>query len=125
MGASVPQRLSASMPQCLRTFNLSQKLLLVSVPGPPGEILSDDLGQNYRPQHFLYFFPLPQGHGSFLPIFSPERLTGFFFCCPSSPCENVISCSSGWDISEASLASDSWIRNRIWRVSSLIRLIRS
>lgn len=23
------------------------------------------------PQHFLYFLPLPQGHGSFLPIFLP------------------------------------------------------
>jgi len=23
-----------------------------------------------RPQHFLYFFPLPQGHGSFLPGFT-------------------------------------------------------
>jgi len=22
-------------------------------------------------QHFLYFFPLPQGHGSFLPGFIP------------------------------------------------------
>ena len=24
-----------------------------------------------RPQHFLYFLPLPQGQGSFLPIFFP------------------------------------------------------
>ena len=23
----------------------------------------------HAPQHFLYFLPLPQGHGSFLPIF--------------------------------------------------------
>lgn len=23
-----------------------------------------------QPQHFLYFLPLPQGHGSFLPTFS-------------------------------------------------------
>ena len=23
----------------------------------------------YRPQHFLYFFPLPQGHGAFRPTF--------------------------------------------------------
>jgi hypothetical protein len=26
----------------------------------------------YFMQHFLYFFPLPQKHGSFLPIFSDE-----------------------------------------------------
>lgn len=25
------------------------------------------------PWHFLYFFPLPQGHGSFRPTFSPVR----------------------------------------------------
>ena len=25
-------------------------------------------GAFYFPQHFLYFLPLPQGHGSFLPI---------------------------------------------------------
>lgn len=43
----------------------------------------------YLPQHFLYFFPLPQGQGSFLPTFgcillyvsSPSlRYTGSFFC---------------------------------------------
>jgi hypothetical protein len=27
------------------------------------------------PQHFLYFLPLPQGHGSLRPTFSPERTT--------------------------------------------------
>lgn len=29
--------------------------------------------KKHQPQHFLYFFPLPQGHGSFLPAltFSP------------------------------------------------------
>jgi hypothetical protein len=26
-----------------------------------------------RMQHFLYFFPLPQGHGSFLPMRGAER----------------------------------------------------
>lgn len=43
----------------------------------------------YLPQHFLYFFPLPQGQGSFLPTFGcillyvsspPLRYTGSFFC---------------------------------------------
>jgi len=27
------------------------------------------------PQHFLYFLPLPQGQGSFRPIFSVARFT--------------------------------------------------
>ena len=27
------------------------------------------------PQHFLYFFPLPQGQGSFRPIFVPENVS--------------------------------------------------
>lgn len=31
---------------------------------------------DYLPQHFLYFFPLPQGHGSFLPIFSESLKCG-------------------------------------------------
>lgn len=29
----------------------------------------------YFPQHFLYFFPLPQGQGSFLPILGVARVT--------------------------------------------------
>jgi hypothetical protein len=28
------------------------------------------------PQQFLYFFPLPQGHGSFRPTFGIERRIG-------------------------------------------------
>jgi hypothetical protein len=28
------------------------------------------------PQHFLYFLPLPQGQGSFLPVFGVSRLIG-------------------------------------------------
>ena len=28
------------------------------------------------PQHFLYFLPLPQGHGSFLPILGSARTNG-------------------------------------------------
>ena len=30
------------------------------------------------PQQFLYFLPLPHGHGSFLPTFSPLLTVGFF-----------------------------------------------
>src|SRR5207249_3937577 len=32
----------------------------------------------HLPQHCLYFFPLPQGHGSLRPTFGPVR-TGFAF----------------------------------------------
>ncbi len=28
----------------------------------------------FLPWQFLYFFPLPQGHGSFRPTFSPEKI---------------------------------------------------
>jgi hypothetical protein len=31
----------------------------------------------HAPQHFLYFLPLPQGHGSFLPIFGVALLKDF------------------------------------------------
>jgi hypothetical protein len=48
----------------------------------------------YCPQHFLYFFPLPQGQGSLRPIFGPVLLT--------DDCKNTWSlrakkvCVSGW-----------------------------
>src|SRR5262249_2132744 len=35
------------------------------------------------PWHFLYFFPLPHGHGSFLPTFGSSRRT--VFTAASSP----------------------------------------
>jgi hypothetical protein len=31
----------------------------------------------YLPQHFLYFLPLPQGQGSFLPMVFPSTLGAF------------------------------------------------
>jgi hypothetical protein len=34
------------------------------------------INYDYFKQHFLYFLPLPHGHGSFLPIFS-SVLGGF------------------------------------------------
>ncbi len=34
----------------------------------------EDIQINYFPQHFLYFLPLPQGQGSFLPIFAIGRV---------------------------------------------------
>jgi len=36
----------------------------------------------FAPQHFLYFFPLPQGHGSFLPTFGWSNLICLTFCSP-------------------------------------------
>ncbi len=47
---------------------------------PPGggvKERSADLPEGYFPQHFLYFFPLPQGQGSFRPIFGSVRTKGF------------------------------------------------
>ena len=35
---------------------------------------------DYLPQHFLYFFPLPHGQGSFLPTFFSLRTVPEFFC---------------------------------------------
>ena len=37
--------------------------------------MADLLGQ--APQHFLYFLPLPQVQGAFLPTFADTRLTVF------------------------------------------------
>src|SRR5262245_56318610 len=37
------------------------------------------------PWQFLYFLPLPHGHGSFLPIFCSTR-TGCTLCCGGGPC---------------------------------------
>jgi len=34
--------------------------------------------RGYLPQQFLYFLPLPQGHGSFLPTFGPSFTTVLF-----------------------------------------------
>ena len=35
----------------------------------------------YLPQHCLYFFPLPQGHGSLRPTFGIVRRTVAFALC--------------------------------------------
>ena len=34
----------------------------------------------YLPQHFLYFLPLPQGHGSLRPTFGPFTIVVEAFC---------------------------------------------
>ena len=50
----------------------------------------------YLPQHFLYFLPLPQGHGSFLPIFGFFSPTGFAGAALASSCKRLRrSCSLG------------------------------
>src|ERR1700682_452070 len=47
----------------------------------PPWLISVSLGERFsnyatRPQQFLYFFPLPQGHGSLRPTFGMLRRTG-------------------------------------------------
>ena len=34
------------------------------------------IGGAHAPQHFLYFLPLPHGHGSFLPVFGVALMIG-------------------------------------------------
>src|SRR2546430_1141308 len=41
----------------------------------------------FRPQHFLYFFPLPHGQGSFLPTFGVSRTMVLTFA--PSPCTSL------------------------------------
>jgi hypothetical protein len=42
---------------------------------PPHGSAATAPDHTFLPQHFLYFFPLPHGQGSFLPIFFPSLLT--------------------------------------------------
>jgi hypothetical protein len=42
-------------------------------PTPVNRPHSQDHNRAYCPQHFLYFFPLPQGQGSLRPTFGEER----------------------------------------------------
>jgi hypothetical protein len=39
---------------------------------------------SYRPQHFLYFLPLPQGQGSLRPVLSSGEAVGVGSCDDSS-----------------------------------------
>ena len=48
-----------------------------------------------EPQHFLYFKPLPHGHGSFGPIFLSLRIVTAFAVSGSSPPEVVeVTCAT-------------------------------
>ena len=42
----------------------------IAPPNVAAENTEIFVGIGYRKQHFLYFFPLPQGHGSLRPAFS-------------------------------------------------------
>src|SRR5690554_4594398 len=69
----------------------------------------------YCPQHFLYFFPLPQGQGSFLPILL--SFTSGVLLAPSSLLVTILSistCCFGF----GALFISTW--NRYFRVSSCI-----
>src|SRR5262249_53690719 len=49
------------------------------------EVVGPGLDYAVRPQQFLYFFPLPQGHGSLRPTFGNERRIGRSIDTPPSP----------------------------------------
>src|ERR1035438_7301860 len=64
------------------------------------------------PQHFLYFLPLPQGHGSLRPTFSPERTT----CATCmSPEPAMRACSSSRFFLRWKASSISSTEVAIWR----------
>jgi hypothetical protein len=48
----------------------------------------------FMPWHFLYFFPLPHGHGSFLPTFPAMLNNGIFCVIPGSQVYNSLQESS-------------------------------
>lgn len=59
------------------------------------------------PQHFLYFFPLPQGHGSFRPGrlgLSARSISGAGGCCSQS----IVGASSSQDPSDDKSCGTSW-----------------
>src|SRR5438874_2491861 len=67
---------------------------------------------HYAPQHFLYFFPLPQGQGSFLPTFGSSRRTGSgrgAFSCTSEEAVGAEEDSSG--NAEGVMPEDSGCKN--------------
>jgi hypothetical protein len=58
-------------------------------------------GQAGRPQHFLNFFPLPQGQASFRPILSPRR--------PKSPSGAVDSRRIRQNVAMAKIDAGIWL----------------
>src|SRR5687767_14210892 len=63
---------------------------------------------HYAPWHFLYFLPLPHGHGSLRPTFGSGRTNGSMGS-PSSSSSS--SSSSPFSSSSSSSSSSSAIRN--------------
>jgi len=85
-----------------------------------------DPGQTAFPQHFLYFFPEPQGQGSFRPTLASFRRT---VCCfwpspspPTCPLPRDIFCSFRRGRSSSCAG---WMRYRVLTVSSRTRPIIS
>src|SRR4030065_102849 len=76
------------------------------------------------PQHFLYFFPLPQKQGSFLPIFL-SRLIGAFLSSPSPLLKTIRCCSSLLLLSSRSISTSltGFTLNNFSQASSLKRFI--
>ena len=77
---------------CARSPDLAESAASLSGPGTRqarGRLLHQPTRCSHRfaPQHFLYFFPLPQGQGALRPIFWPT-FTGFGFPGATS--------SAGW-----------------------------
>src|SRR5690625_3818403 len=56
---------------------------------PNSSVSNRERRDQTEPQHFLNFFPLPQGHGSFRPTFGVSRLIvilgSFDSCCGAFP----------------------------------------
>ncbi len=68
-----PQELLAEHGQKLAILGQGGGLALSLFCHKPGDYNLE--GQ--APQHFLYFLPLPHGHGSFLPVLGSARTIGF------------------------------------------------
>src|SRR5262245_26259993 len=84
---SPPPKLTAPTPLQISFSSSSVLMSSIRAPGGPegprfvhGE---HQIGHAAAPWHFLYFFPLPHGHGSFLPTLGSSRRT--VFTAASSP----------------------------------------
>src|SRR5262249_26527728 len=74
------------------------------------------------PQHFLYFLPEPQGHGSFPPILAVLRASATAIALSRDGPESLIY-GLGARIRGASSVDCTCVRKRYWTISSSIRFI--